>query len=66
MSFFVANFRDVASGLQEGQFVIGERRRAEGLDDLDPIYRELLDRPITQTLGVTGPGGRPSSLSDWV
>ncbi len=58
--FTIANFRHVADGLQEGQFAVGERKRAGGLADLDPIYRELLDRPITMTLGLTGPDGRPS------
>jgi general stress protein 26 len=65
VSFVIANFRDVASGLQAGQFAIGERRRAMSLDDLDPIYRQLLDRPITQTLGVIGPDGRPSLTPMW-
>lgn len=63
--FVVARFRDVADGLQEGQFAVGERRRVAGLDDLDPIYRQLLDRPITQTLGITGPDGRPSLTPMW-
>lgn len=26
-------------------------KRAASLDELDPIYQQLLDRPITQTLG---------------
>jgi PPOX class probable F420-dependent enzyme len=65
MSFVIANFRDVANGLQAGQFAVGERRRATSLDDLEPIYRQLLDRPITQTLGITGPDGRPSLTPMW-
>lgn len=48
--FVIANFRHVADSLQEGQFAVGERKRAATLDDLDPIYRQLLDPPITQTL----------------
>ncbi len=63
--FTVANFRHVADGLQEGQFAIGERRRVTGLDDLDPIYRELLDRPIVVTLAVIGPDGRPGLTPMW-
>ena len=35
----VAKFRDVAGGLQEGQFAVGERIEVQGLSDLDPIYR---------------------------
>jgi PPOX class probable F420-dependent enzyme len=65
MSFIIANFRHVADGLQEGQFAVGERKRAANLDDLDAIYRQLLDRPITQTLGITGPDGRPSLTPMW-
>ena len=65
MPFVIANFRHVADGLREGQFAVGERKRATNLNDLDPIYRQLLDRPITQTLGITGPDGRPSLTPMW-
>jgi Pyridoxamine 5'-phosphate oxidase len=64
-SFTIANFRHVADGLQEGQFAVGERRRAASLSDLDPIYRQLLDRPITQTLGIAAPDGRVSLTPMW-
>ncbi len=64
-TFTIANFRHVADGLQEGQFVVGERHEARGLADLDPIYKQLLDRPITMTLGLTGPDGRPSLTPMW-
>jgi len=63
--FVIANFRHVADGLQEGQFAVGERKRAASLDGLDPTYRQLLDRPITQTLGIIGPDGRPSLTPMW-
>lgn len=63
--FVVANFRHVANGLQPGQFAVGERHRAGHLADLDPIYRALLDRPITVTLGLIGPDGRPSLTPMW-
>jgi Pyridoxamine 5'-phosphate oxidase len=63
--FTIANFRHVADGLQEGQFAVGERRKAASLADLDPIYRALLDRPITQTLGLLGPDGRVSLTPMW-
>ena len=53
------------TALQEGQFAVGQRKRAASLDDLDPTYRQLLDRPITQTLGIIGPGGRPSLTPMW-
>ena len=63
--FVIAEFRDVANGLQAGQFAVGDRRKAASLTDLDPVYRQLLDRPVTQTLGITGPDGRPSLTPMW-
>lgn len=63
--FTIAKFRDVAHGLQAGQFDVGERRKAASLADLDPIYRQLLDRPITVTLGLIGPGGRVNLTPMW-
>jgi Pyridoxamine 5'-phosphate oxidase len=64
-SFVIANFRHVADGLQGGQFAVGERKRAASLGDLDPVYRRLLDRPITQTLGIIAPDRRPSLTPMW-
>ena len=63
--FIIANFRHVARGLQPGQFAVGERREASHLSDLDPIYRQLLDAPITMTLGLVGPDGRVSLTPMW-
>lgn len=63
--FTIAKFRDIAHGMQPGQFAIGERKQAHSLADLDPIYRQLLDRPITVTLGLIGPDGRPSLTPMW-
>jgi PPOX class probable F420-dependent enzyme len=65
VGFTIAKFRDVAHGLQPGQFAVGERKSAASLADLDPIYRQLLDQPITVTLGLTGPDGRPSLTPMW-
>ena len=63
--FTVAQFKDVSGGLQEGQFAIGERSKAASLDDLDPTYKQLLDMPITVTLGLTGPDGRVNLTPMW-
>jgi PPOX class probable F420-dependent enzyme len=63
--FTIANFKHVADGLQEGQFAVGDRRQATSLDDLDPIYRALLDRPITATVAVIGADGRPGLTPMW-
>ena len=61
----LAKFRDVSDGLQAGQFAVGERRQIKGLQDLDPIYKQLLDRPITVTLGLIGPDGRVGLTPMW-
>jgi PPOX class probable F420-dependent enzyme len=63
--FTIASFRDVAGGLQPGQFAVGDKRPGATLDDLDPVYRQLLDEPVTMTLAVTGPDGRPSLTPMW-
>jgi PPOX class probable F420-dependent enzyme len=64
-SITVAKFRDVAGGLQKGQFAVGDRVKIKGLSDLDPIYKALLDRPITVTLGLIGPDGRIGLTPMW-
>ena len=64
-SITVAKFRDVANGLQEGQFAICDRVKINGLSGLDPIYKALLDRPITVTLGLIGPDGRIGLTPMW-
>ena len=64
-SITVAKFRDVANGLQKGQFAVGDRVKIQGLSDLDPIYKALLDRPITVTLGLIGPDGRIGMTPMW-
>jgi hypothetical protein len=47
MSIPVAKFRDVADGVQPGQFMIGDREPVASLADLDPIYKRLLDEVAT-------------------
>lgn len=61
----VAKFKDVAEGLQAGQFSIGTREKVSGLGGLDPIYKDLLDRPITITLGLIGVDGRVGLTPMW-
>jgi hypothetical protein len=63
--FTIANFRHVAKGLQPGQFAVGERKKAVGFADLDPIYKQLLDQPVTMTLGLIGPDGRVNLTPMW-
>jgi nitroimidazol reductase NimA-like FMN-containing flavoprotein (pyridoxamine 5'-phosphate oxidase superfamily) len=61
----VARFRDVAGGLQPGQFGIGDRVKIKGLGNLDPVYKALLDRPIIVTLGLIGPDGTVGLTPMW-
>lgn len=65
MSIAFYNFLDVADGLQENQFGIGSRSTIESLDDLDPIYKRLLDEPVTAVFSVIASDGRPSLTPMW-
>ena len=65
MGIKYAAFRDVSEGLQPGQFAIGDRQELASLDQLDPIYRQLMDDPVTQILGIVGPGGRANMTPMW-
>lgn len=65
MSFTVAKFRDVAEGIQPGQFQVGDREQADSLADLDPTYKQLLDDPVTAVIAVMGPDGRPNLTPIW-
>ena len=61
MAISVAHFLDVAEGVQAGQFTVGDHGTIRGLSDLDPIYKRLLDEPVTAIVSVTGSDGRPTS-----
>ena len=65
MGFTVAKFLDVADGVQEGQFMVGSRSEVSSLDDLDPIYQQLLDEPVTAILAVQGGDGRTNLTPVW-
>lgn len=65
MAITVAKFRDVANGTQPGQFQIGEHDAVTSLDDLDPIYKTLLDEPVTATIAVIGGTGRSNLTPVW-
>ena len=43
MAIKLYEFLDVSGGLQADQFGIGARRELASLDDLDPLYKRLLD-----------------------
>jgi len=65
MSITVAKFLDVSQGTQAGQFTVGDRDVMHSLDDLDPIYKRLLDEPVTAVVAVTGPSGRANLTPVW-
>lgn len=65
MSIAVSRFRDVADGTQAGQFQIGNRAAVHGLNDLDPVYKQLLDGPVTAVVAVMGTKGRPNLTPVW-
>ena len=65
MAITVAKFKDVSQGTQPGQFTIGEKEGVAGLAELDPIYRQLLDDPVTAIVAVTGADGLPNLTPVW-
>jgi hypothetical protein len=65
VSITVAKFLDVADGTQPGQFTIGDRQPVATLADLDPVYRRLLDEPVTAIIAVTGADGQPNLTPVW-
>jgi nitroimidazol reductase NimA-like FMN-containing flavoprotein (pyridoxamine 5'-phosphate oxidase superfamily) len=65
MSVTVAKFLDVAEGLQANQFSIGDHYTIDSISNLDPIYKQLLDRPIPVILAVMGGDGRPNLTPMW-
>jgi len=65
VSISVAKLRDVADGVQPGQFMIGDREPVTSLADLDPVYKRLLDEPVTAIIAVTGADGTPHLTPVW-
>ncbi len=65
MAIKVAKFRDVADGLQPGQFTVGDRDAVQTLEDLDPVYQQLMDEPVTAVLAVIGDTGRANLTPVW-
>ena len=65
MGIKIAKFRDVANGLQAGQFAVGDHAEVTSLNDLDPTYKQLLDKPFACTMAVMGGDGRPNLTPMW-
>jgi len=65
MAIRVARFLDVAEGTQANQFSVGSHDEVNSLDDLDPIYKQLLDSPIHCTMGLIGNDGLVNMTPMW-
>lgn len=65
MAFRLSRMLDVSEGVQPDQFSVGEREEIDALEDLDSIYRQLLDEPVTAVLSVIGGDGRPNLTPVW-
>jgi len=65
MTITVAKFLDVSGGLQPKQFSVGSHEQIASLNDLDPVYKQLLDKPIAVVLGLIGGDGRVNMTPMW-
>ncbi len=65
MTIKVAKFKDVADGTQAGQFTVGDHEAVQTLDDLDPVYKQLIDEPVTAVVAVIGASGRANLTPVW-
>jgi PPOX class probable F420-dependent enzyme len=61
----VNKFIDVSSGLKAGQFGIGDRVQITSINDLDPTYKQLMDKPYACVMAVMGASGRPNLTPMW-
>ncbi|MGI9605479.1 MAG: pyridoxamine 5'-phosphate oxidase family protein [Acidimicrobiales bacterium] len=65
MSVSVSKFLDVSEGLQPNQFSVGDRTSISSISDLDPTYKQLMDKPIACVMAVIGGDGRPNLTPMW-
>ncbi|MGB5755915.1 MAG: pyridoxamine 5'-phosphate oxidase family protein [Acidimicrobiales bacterium] len=65
MSVTVARFIDVSEGVQPNQFSVGDREQISSISDLDPTYKQLMDKPIACVMAVIGGDGRPNLTPMW-
>ena len=65
MSIIVSRFLDVANGLQANQFSVGSKDEITSLSDLDPTYKQLIDKPYACSMAVMGGDGRPNVTPMW-
>jgi nitroimidazol reductase NimA-like FMN-containing flavoprotein (pyridoxamine 5'-phosphate oxidase superfamily) len=65
MPITVLKYRDVADGVQAGQFEIGERSVVQTLDEIDSAHKELLAGRVTAVVSVTGSTGLSNLTPVW-
>ncbi len=65
MGIQVSNFLHVADGLQANQFTVGDRKPVNSLDDIDPIYKQLIDGPYHANFAVMGNDGKINQTPMW-
>jgi len=65
MSIKVAKVLDVADGPVPEQFTVVEHKELPDLASLDPIYRRLLDEPVTAVVAIIGDAGLPMLTPVW-
>lgn len=65
MAIKISRFLDVSQGLQADQFSVGSHTQIDSLDQLDPAYKQLLDKPITCFLGLIGNDGLVNQTPMW-
>ena len=65
MSVEVSRFLDVSGGLQANQFTVGSKESISSISDLDPTYKQLMDKPYACVMAVMGRDGRPNLTPMW-
>ena len=65
MSVPVSRFIDVSEGLKPNQFTVGDRDTIGSISELDPTYRQLMDKPLACVMAVMGKDGRPNLTPMW-
>jgi PPOX class probable F420-dependent enzyme len=65
MTVTVSKFIDVSQGAQPNQFSVGSHETITGIGDLDPTYKQLMDKPIACVMAVMGSDGRPNLTPMW-
>ena len=65
MSVTVAKFLDVSAGTQANQFSIGSKEEITSIENLDPVYKQLMDKAYACVMSVMGKDGRPNLTPMW-